>query len=158
MSFQIHALPAAPFARYFSMSEEELAANRARRVKATSFPGCPCRVSLEDAAVGEDVILLHYEHQPADSPYRSSHAIYVRPGVSQAEPEEDTIPDQMRGRLLSVRAFGKDDMLTGAEVLEGTELEEAIGRLFANPRAEYLHVHYALPGCYAAKVTRTCDT
>ena len=27
-------------------------------------------------------------------------------------------------------------------------------RLFANPRAAYLHVHFAAPGCYAAQVQR----
>lgn len=158
MSFQIHALPADPFAAYFSMSDEELEAHQARRVQATSYPGCPCRVSLEDAPVGEDVILLHYEHHPVNTPYRASHAIYVRPGVRQAQPEKDAIPEQLRSRLLSVRAWGANDMLSGAEVVEGTDLEDAIERLFANPETEYLHIHYALPGCYAAKVTRGCDS
>lgn len=158
MSFQIHALPAAPFERFFTMSDKELEAHLARRVMAMSYPGCPCRVSLEDAPIGEEVILLHYEHQSADTPYRANHAIYVRPGVRQALLDEGVIPEQLRTRLLSVRAFGMNDMLTGAEVIEGTELEQAIERLFTNPKADYLHIHYALPGCYAACVTRGCDS
>ena len=34
------------------------------------------------------------------------------------------------------------------------ELSAAIERLNANPKAAYLHVHYAAPGCYAARVER----
>ena len=37
---------------------------------------------------------------------------------------------------------------------EGAELERAIERLFGDPHAAYLHVHFAAPGCYAAKVER----
>jgi hypothetical protein len=29
-----------------------------------------------------------------------------------------------------------------------------IEKLLANPRAAYLHVHFAAPGCYAARIER----
>jgi hypothetical protein len=45
-------------------------------------------------------------------------------------------------------------MMVERELVEGTALEGAIERLFANPRAAYMHVHYAAPGCYAARVDR----
>ena len=45
-------------------------------------------------------------------------------------------------------------MMVKFELVEGTKLEEAIERLFADPRAAYLHVHFAAPGCYAARVER----
>jgi hypothetical protein len=44
--------------------------------------------------------------------------------------------------------------MTGWELVEGVSLEEAIERQFAELRARYLHVHFAAPGCYAAKVER----
>ena len=53
-----------------------------------------------------------------------------------------------------VRAFDVDAMMTGCELVDGREVEAAIERLFANPKAEYLHVHFAAPGCYAAQVER----
>ena len=56
------------------------------RQTATTKPGFPCRVSLEDAEVGEQLILVNYEHQPSASPYRAAHAIFVRKGVEQAKP------------------------------------------------------------------------
>ena len=47
-------------------------------------PGTPCRVTLADAEVGETVILINHTHLKADTPYRASHAIFVREGQPQA--------------------------------------------------------------------------
>ena len=47
-----------------------------------------------------------------------------------------------------------DGMLVDADAVDGTQLESVIAQLFENVRAEYLHVHYARPGCYAARVER----
>ena len=44
--------------------------------------------------------------------------------------------------------------MLGWELVDGEHLEAAIERLFANPDAVYLHIHYAAPGCYAARVAR----
>ncbi len=44
-------------------------------------------------------------------------------------------------------------MMTGWEIA-GTNVEAAIDRQFANLEAEYLHIHFAAPGCYAARVDR----
>jgi hypothetical protein len=38
--------------------------------------------------------------------------------------------------------------------VDGKELEGTITRLFGDDRADYLHVHYAKPGCYAARIER----
>jgi hypothetical protein len=45
-------------------------------------------------------------------------------------------------------------MMVGFELVEGVKLERAIERQFTDPRAAYLHVHFAAPGCYAASVER----
>jgi hypothetical protein len=60
----------------------------------------------------------------------------------------------LRRRTLAVRGFDAEGMMTGSELIEGIWLEDAIERQFAKPRAHYLHVHFAAPGCYAAKVER----
>ena len=75
MTFQIHALPADDFASLFELSEDELASRNAQRMTAKSQPGYPCRVSMKDADIGETVILVNHQHQPASSPYQSSHAV-----------------------------------------------------------------------------------
>jgi len=153
MSFRISGLPAEPFADLFALSDEALAERHAVRVVAESDSGYPCRISLTDAQRGQTLILVNYEHQPADSPYRSNYAIYVREGEEQYDRAND-VPDQLRRRLLSVRGFDQHGMLLDADVTQGTELEALIDRLFSNEAVAYLHVHNARPGCYAARVDR----
>jgi hypothetical protein len=80
-------------------------------------------------------------------------AIYVRKGDETFD-AVDTVPEQLRGRTLAVRAFDADGMMAGWDLVEGDRLEDAIARLLAEPRAAYLHVHFAAPGCYAARVER----
>ena len=154
MSFQIHALPGKPFHALFGMSDQELAEVRATRMIVDAKPGYPCRVSLADAEVGETVILLNYEHQPADSPYRSAHAIFVREHAEQAFPGPGVVPEVVKTRLISVRAFDENHCLVNAEVADGADLHEVITLMFRNPAVAYLHLHNAKPGCFAARVTR----
>lgn len=154
MSFQIHALPAAEFQALFQLPDEELESRNARRLIADSKDGYPCRVSLRDAEIGEEVMLLHYQHQPEQTPYRASHAIFVRNHAEQAFPAENEIPDAIRKRLISVRAFDASHNMTTADVAAGTELEGVINGMFEGARVAYIHLHNARAGCFAARVTR----
>ena len=153
MSFRITGLPAETFAPLFALSEDELRERGAVRRIVDQPSAYPCRISLTDAEPGDTVLLTHFEHHPVDSPFRSSYAIYVREG-EQTFDAIDHVPDQLRRRLLAVRAFDEAGMLIGADVAEGAALEPLIEKLFADREARYLHVHFAKPGCYAAKVER----
>jgi len=154
MSFQIHALLAEMFTPLFAMSDSELKNARARKMIVDTKPGYPCRVSLADAGIGETVILVNFEHQGAESPYKSSHAIFVRENAEQAKPEVGTIPEVLRSRLISVRAFNDQDLMVDADVVDGSELGEALPAMLQNSKISYLHLHNAKPGCFAALVTR----
>jgi hypothetical protein len=121
-------------------------------------PGYPCRVTLEDADIGESVLLLNYQHLPVDTPYRSAHAIFVREGAVTCSPIVNRIPEQLRIRLLSIRAFDADGMMVDADVAHGQEAEPLIRRLLDDRRVDYLHIHNAKPGCYAARVDRLGQT
>jgi len=154
MSFRILGLPADQFASLFALSEQELAARHAvRRIADARKPGYPCRVSLTDSEPGDELLLVNYEHHAVESPYRMRFAIYVRRGEVTYD-AVDEVPEQLRLRKLAVRAWDADAMMVGHEFVEGRELESAIDRLFANPTAAYLHIHFAAPGCYAARVQR----
>jgi hypothetical protein len=153
MSFRITGLAPEPFQHLFALSDAELAARGAVRRIADRKPGFPCRISLTDAEPGQEVILTHFEHHAVASPFRASHAIYVRRGERRHD-AVDQVPEQLRLRLLSVRAFDRAGMLVDADVVDGPALESAIARLLGDPRADYLHVHYAKPGCYAARIDR----
>ncbi|MGR3569736.1 MAG: DUF1203 domain-containing protein [Pseudooceanicola nanhaiensis] len=154
MTFQIHALDDTPFRPYYDLTDEDLAARGARRVVAEAHPGYPCRVSLAEAEVGERLILLHHEYQPALSPYRGSHAIFVREHAEQAHPAPGEVPFSLTSRLLSVRAFDADDMMIDAEVLEGEGLSALLETWFERAEVAYVHMHNARRGCYAARATR----
>jgi hypothetical protein len=151
MTFRITGLPAERFTHLFALADDELAAQGA--VRRTADGPYPCRVSLTDACVGDELILMNYEHHAVDSPYRMRFAIYVRKGEETYD-KVDQVPQQLRTRTLAARAFDADGMMVGRELVEGAQLESAIERLFATPRAAYLHVHFAAPGCYAARVER----
>jgi len=151
MHFRIQGLPAEKFAHLFTLSDEELA--RVGGVRRIADGPRPCRISLTDAEAGDELILVNYEHHPVTSPYRMRFAIYVRRG-EQTFDAVDTVPEQLRKRTLAVRAFDRDAMMVGWELVEGAQLEGVIEGLFADPRAAYLHVHFAAPGCYAARIER----
>jgi len=154
MSFRITGLPAEKFAHLFALSDDALAAQGAvRRIADGRTPGYPCRVSLTDSREGDELILVNYEHHAVASPYRMRFAIYVRKGEETFD-RIDAVPEQLRLRKLAVRAWDKDAMMIGHELTDGRELESTIDRLFANPQAKYLHIHFASPGCYAARVER----
>jgi hypothetical protein len=154
MNFRITGLPAEKFAPLFSMSDAELTERGAvRQIADDRQPGYPCRISLTDSRPGDELILVNYEHHPVDSPYRMRFAVYVRKGETQFD-AIDEIPAQLRARMLAVRGFDANAMMVGWEMVEGSDLEGAIERLLADPKAAYLHVHFAAPGCYAARVDR----
>jgi hypothetical protein len=154
MSFRILGLPTESFAELFALSDEELKARGAVRQVADDRPVYPCRISLTDAEPGDEVLLVNYEHHPVGSPYRMRFAIFVRQGEEQFD-AVDRIPEQLRKRTLAVRAFDADAMMVGHELSDGARIEQAIERLFGKSAAAYLHVHFASPGCYAARVERS---
>jgi hypothetical protein len=153
-AFRIVALPGEQFDTLRAMSDAELRACGARRVRVDEKPGFPCRVSLADAEIGEEVLLLPFVHHDVDTPYRASGPIYVRMSATTARPGVNEVPAMFRSRLLSIRAYDAEGILLAAEVAEGRDLEAQIERLFADLGIEYLHLHNARPGCFNCRVER----
>lgn len=149
MSFVISALSPEPFAPIFALGDAELTARGMRRVS-VDRPGYPCRVSLRDSEPGEVVLLLNYEHQSAPTPYRASHAIFVRQGAVQARPRPGEVPPCLRPRLLSLRGFDEAGILHMAEVVDGAALEAGLHAMLGAAGVAYVHIHNARHGCYLA--------
>jgi hypothetical protein len=154
MTYRITGLAPDLFAPLARLSNDELAAHGAQRVTVTESPGVPDRVSLTDLPVGATALLVHYEHQPANTPFRASHAISVseRPGATYDA--VDRLPPVFESRLLSLRGFDSTDMLISAEVVDGCDADKGLRSMLAIPEVAYVHTHFAKPGCYAALVTR----
>jgi hypothetical protein len=153
-TFQLSGLPADPFKPLFDLDDEQLRAHGAMRRRATEAFGFPCRVSLEDAAVGEELLLLSFEHQPAASPYRASGPIFVRRGSQPARLAPGVVPSSVSRRLMSLRAYGDADLIVDALVCEGTDVAEALTAFFARPDIAYVHLHNAKRGCFSCLATR----
>jgi len=153
-SFQIVGLPPAPFEPLFALSTPELAARGIRRVRAAADAGYPCRVGLVDADAGDELLLLPFEHQPAHSPYRASGPIYVKLGARQRTMAVGEIPESVRRRQISLRAYDADDMIVAAEVCAGESVGAEIERMLGDPVVRYLHLHNAKRGCYSCLVRR----
>jgi hypothetical protein len=155
MMFQISALSRQPFEPFFGMNDEALAQRGIRRYVADRTPGFPCRVSLQDAAPGERVLLVPYAHMDVDSPYRASGPVFVRESAAPADLAPDAVPQLLRSRMLSLRAYDQQDLMISADVVDGRELESAVARILADQAVRYVHVHFAKPGCYACKIDRS---
>lgn len=153
MSFRIAGLDPAPFLPLFALSEAELAAHGAERVRVEATPSAPCRVSLDDAEIGVHVLLLSYEHQPGDTPYRQQGPIFVRETRARFE-GVDVIPPAMARRHLSLRGFDAAHAMIEADLCDGAEAPALIARFFANADVAYIHAHYARRGCFAATIAR----
>jgi Protein of unknown function (DUF1203) len=154
MTFRITGLSSDPFRNLYGLSDDELAAHGVKRYVADEKPGFPDRVELRDPEVGETLLLLNYTHQPADTPYHASHAIYVREGAETAYDRTGEIPEAFRARTMSLRAFDAEDMMVDADLVEGRDIESTIERILGDSQVAYIHAHYAKRGCYAAHIER----
>lgn len=154
MSFRITGLSPAPFLPLFALDDAALAARGIERRQVDAFPAFPDRIELRDAEPGETVLLLNFEHQAAATPYRSAHAIFVCEGATTAFDAIDVVPDVLRRRTLSLRAFDAAHRMVDADLVEGAAAETLIERLLGDARVAYLHAHYARRGCYAARIDR----
>jgi hypothetical protein len=154
VNFRIRGLSPEPFRHLYGLSEQQLGAHAALRYVADRDGGFPDRIELRDSRAGESFLLVNFVHQPAANPYRASHAVFVREGAEHPYDRIDEVPESMRTRLLSLRAFSADDLIVDADVVEGQRAGELIARLFSNPTTAYIHAHYARHGCFAARIDR----
>lgn len=154
MSFTISGLPVDEFQPLFGLPDAALAARGVIRKRADKKPGYPCRITLEDAEPGEDVLLLNYVSHKAQTPYRSAYAVYVRESAEKPAVFVDELPPVFRGRPIALRIFDAGGMLIGADLSLNGEARDNIARAFDNPHAAYIHAHNAMHGCFAAEIKR----
>ena len=153
-SYRVKGLDPAPYKPLFGLSDDELASRGVVRMNVTD-PTFPCRVSLTDRAIGENVLLLNYvSHDVDNHPYRASHAIFVTEGEEDAAEYVDKVPPVFEKRVLSLRGFDADGMMAEAMLTNPGEADAGIRKLFANPEIVSIHAHNATRGCFAAKIER----
>jgi len=152
MSFRLTGLPSQQFRQFFGKSDAELKAAGIARLKAEE--GSPCRVTLEDAEPGENILLLNHEHVPGPSPYRSAGPIFIREGEYSSAELIGLIPTKMLPRRYSIRAYDERDWLIASEIGFGVDLPALVQNFFKNEAVRYVHLHHAGHGCFACRVDR----
>jgi hypothetical protein len=153
--FQLAGIDHEPFVRLFELCDTELARRGVVRCVADSGFGYPCRISLEDAAVGDELLLLNYSHHDVDSPYRASGPIFVRRGQQQRILAPGEVSSYVTRRLISLRAYDARHMMVFADVVDGNEVRAALLDLFGDTSVEYVHLHNAKPGCFSCLARRS---
>ena len=154
MTYRITGLDPSPYLPLYRLPEEELARHGAIRMPVTSRPGFPCRIWLDDGAMGESMLLLNHVSHDVANPYRASHAIFVTEGAEAAAEFEDQVPPALDCRVLSLRAFDGAGMMCDALLTQAGEADAGIRKLFDASETAYIHAHNATRGCFAAKVDR----
>ena len=156
-SFLLSGLPHDQFEPLFALSDAQLHSIGAVRRVASMNSRHPCRVSLQDATVGDELLLLPYEHQSAVSPYRASGPIFVRRGATQCRLPAGVVPLYVSQRLMSLRAYDAVHMMVDATVCDGVAAAEALERMFSNPEVAYVHLHNAKRGCFSCLASRVAQ-
>ncbi|MBC7166840.1 DUF1203 domain-containing protein [Phenylobacterium sp.] len=155
MAYLVRGLDSRLFQPLFGLSDAELTARGVVRQEVDAPVGYPCRISLADAPAGATVLLLNHVHQPADTPYRASHAIFVQEGVTETAEVRDEIPPVLSRRpFISLRAFDARGMMVDADLCPGADLDAPVRRLLGLPGVACLQAHFAARGCYAARIER----
>ncbi|MEJ0065802.1 MAG: DUF1203 domain-containing protein [Caulobacteraceae bacterium] len=154
MSFIVSGLPVETFEPLFGLDDQALAERGAVRRTAIAGQRFPCRITLEDAPPGQSVLLVNYEHQPANTPYRSHYAIYVSEAARETRRLVDELPSALRGRPIALRAFDAEGMLVGTDLVLDDTVAEAVRRRFEDPAVHYIHAHNPAAGCFAARIER----
>lgn len=136
------------YQQFFSMSRDELLQHGVELKKVTEKPGFPCRIGLEDAEIGEEVLLLSYVHHATSPSCVSSGPIYIKRGAIPAQLKAGEIPGFLLVRYLSLRCYNRKGDMIDAALCSGAELKQRLNLLFLDPEIIKIDIHNAKPGCF----------
>ncbi len=153
-NFQVKAIRGGEFDRLFTLDKPALEEMGAIRMTVDKQPGFPCRVSLEEAEVGEEVMLLPYQHHKTYSPYQATGPIFVRKNAKTTSLAVNEIPVFFNHRLLSLRGYNTSGIMKVASVTKGDVLREELDQMLKDPDINYIHIHNARQGCFLCVVER----
>jgi hypothetical protein len=113
----------------------------------------PCRHCLRWAQPGERVILFPYAAIPPGHPYSETGPIFVHAADCQRYSATNEYPAEFRnGRVF--RAYDSNYIIIDAQVVDSSEPEFVIERLFENPATTFVDVRSVTHGCFTFRVLR----
>ncbi|MEM8725544.1 MAG: DUF1203 domain-containing protein [Pseudomonadota bacterium] len=153
MAYRIRGLDPDKFVPLFNASSDALEEQLAHRETAGEGR-YPCRVSLEDADEGEEVLLTHFANHTAKTPYRNAFAIYVRKDAGEAADYVDAVPPILRARPIALRCYDAQGSLHRAALSLSDDVDALLRTLLDDPSVAYIDAHNAMHGCFAARIER----
>jgi len=153
MTYRIRGLDPQTFAPEFARSDQALAQSRSQRVVADDGR-YPCRVSLEDAEQGEELLLTHFANHAVETPYRNAFAIFVRREANHAAEFVDELPPILRARPIALRCYDAEGNLHRAALALADDVDTLTRELLDDPTVAYIDAHNAMHGCFAARIER----
>jgi len=138
----------------FELTAEALAEKNMVKMLVDATPGFPCRVSLEDAEIGEEVLLLPFEYHKTTSPYKASGPVFIRKNAVKADLTVNEIPKMLFKRQQTLRVYDANGMMIATKSPTADALRKEIETLLKNPIASYIQIHNTNPGCYNCQINR----
>jgi Protein of unknown function (DUF1203) len=152
-SFEVAAIPSKVAAavratgkapEYGFPAHQETAAGRA-----------PCRHCLRLIREHEEELLL-FTYDPfgelGQPPLPGP--VYIHAQHCERRLEQHSFPDEYRGRLLTLTAYGEERKLLQEKRLNAGGEDEEAEKLFADPSVKYVHVRSTEAGCYLFRLDR----
>jgi hypothetical protein len=115
----------------------------------------PCRHCLQLIRKNEEELLL-FTYDPfrelGEPPLPGP--VYIHAAECARHPESDAIPEEYRGRLLTLEGYGENRALVREiRVSEGAE-EQAAEQMFNEPKIRYVNVRSTEAGCFLFRLER----
>jgi hypothetical protein len=146
-------LPIDPaIAERFRATGRDDGGNTLRRLAADH--ASPCRVCLRNVQVGEPVLLGSYHLPRPRGIYWTPSPIFVHETPCAPFVASETIPEIVRGRMVSVRAYDAADQCVYdlGHAGDGDTIDAPLALALADPRTAFVNIHTAKPGCLLCRV------
>ncbi|GGC62837.1 hypothetical protein GCM10011504_46270 [Siccirubricoccus deserti] len=154
-AFRCIAIPTATAERFRRTGRDDRGQTLHRRV--VDGPGFPCRHCLQLGEPGEVMLLGSYDLPHPQGVYWTPSPIFLHERDCARFAATDSIaPIVLANGMVSVRAYDAEEMCLydlGA-VSEGGAVAPLLQRALEDPRARYVNIHTARPGCLLTAVER----
>lgn len=150
----VEALAPDTYAALFALSDADLHTRGIRRAFAIENPGIgyPCRVSLEFARAGEELLLLNHRHlDNPTTPYRAEGPVYVRRAAKPFRFNGEW-PAIIMQREMAVRAYDREGIVVEADLAAKDDLKALTLAWLARPDVAHVDFHSARRGCFFCRM------